>query len=179
MSRSDRAGTPRASQVLLVFLILILAALAPPAAGLWVHHEIQHRMKFRIEGKVVPDFFRSSYSIENARFLWERRVSLRSGRLKVAYDLGTYLRSGILRVRLSSPDLHLELLGSWAKLQGASDVRAAKFEADLGIGREGLEEIFFIEIESPAFQFRIRNSDNKKARASAAGEGRDPQRTLP
>lgn len=146
------------SAALLLTGVLLFAVGFPALTGYWVHRQIQSRIGFSISGTWVPDFLSSSYSVRSARFIWKDKVRLDSGRLRVAYDPVSAF-SGRLRVRLYSNDLRIELLGHWAEIQGVRAANVRKLDARLGIGPRGIQEIDFVEILSPEFQFRIKDSE--------------------
>ena len=39
------------------------------------------------------------------------------------------------------------------------DIRADLFDAEVGLGPNGLEEIYFVDLKSPTFQFHIKKSE--------------------
>ena len=141
------------------FLFLFVMGLVfPRVVGRWVRHELENRMKTKIEGVFSPAFFVASFRLRDARFVWPGRVKLISGDLKIDYDPFSFLRGESLRIKISSQNLSVKLLGKWAEAEGIEDVKFEHFFADLGMGREGLEEVFGIEAQSPMMELRYQNA---------------------
>ena len=142
-----------------LFLAAALGFLPPTLGGWIVQAKIQNRIQLKIKGTYLPIPFSSVFYLRNAQFSWDDRIQLLAGHLKVSYDFRS-LAGRKLRVRLSSRDLNIRLLGGWAEMEGVGDAHVRRFYADLGFGPKGIEEIFEAEVDSPAFQFRIQKTEN-------------------
>ena len=124
-----------------------------------VHRELEHRMHLKFEGILIPAVFQPAYTLKEAHFLWEDKVLVQSGDLKIQYDPFFFIKGTTLRVRISSTLISAELLGEWQKLQGVRQIHAQRFVADLDFNKKGIEDIYYLDLLSPEFQFRIKKSE--------------------
>lgn len=139
-----------------IFLFLITIPLVLHAC---VFQGIQYCLKTKVDGVFVPSFWSSSFEIKNARMNWKDKIRIDEADLVVRYSMVWFFKNRALRIRVSSKDPSIELLGSWAKLQGVEKTRLEHFEADLVLGKDGLKEIFLVDAYSPEFQFQIKRSE--------------------
>ncbi len=128
---------------------LILGWGGPLAAGLWVKQEIERRLTMDIQGVFWPGFFRPSFELKKANFIWQDKVKVLSGNLKIDYDPISLLNHRRIRVRMEGRDLSAVLLGKWAETQGVQDLKFHDFFADFEIGEKGLEEVNALKAHSP------------------------------
>ena len=152
--------------IFLLILIVFLLAVFPLAGSLAVCKHLEHRLDIKIQGQFAPGLFTPAFYLKNARFEWNGKVRFENGDLKVEYNPFSFLMPEGLRVRLTGKNLQVRLLGDWAKMQGVEKADLEKFEADFSLGRKGLNEIYCVEVESKAFQFHLRKSENKSITAS-------------
>ena len=146
--------------------------LLPTLSGYWVWQELEKRTEMEIGGSFSPRFFLPSFYLKDAHFAWDEKIHLVSGTIKVEYDLLALLSGGHLRVKLSSQDLTVKLLGELAEMEGVSDVRFDHFYADLTFGREGIEEIFSLQAESPTIQFHFGEARQRPSKTlTQTGDG--------
>ena len=130
-----------------------------PAAGFWVWQEVQGRMGVKISGRYSPVLFSFSFILHGARFEWDEKVKFISGDLKVDFEPLSLLSGSLLRIRLQSQNSEIELLGEWAELEGVRRVKLDRVEAHLGLAREGLRDIYFLDVRSPSLQFHLQESE--------------------
>lgn len=152
----------RSRPVVLVLALLIFVAVFFSLGGMWVQFQIQKRIHLELRGNFAPVFFRPSFYLRNAHVEWKRKVELESGTLKVEYNPVSLLTGKYLRVKLSGENLPIQFLGEWAQMQGIQKVTLKNFDADLELDASGIREIFYLNAESPGFQFHIKKSENNK-----------------
>lgn len=143
----------------LLAIALVIVLVWPLLCGVWVKNRIERRMKMPIKGTYVPVFFAPTFYLRNAEFEMRGKVRLVSGHLKVDYNPLTMILGDVVRVRLTSDKIQVQLLGAWQDLQGVQDALVDHFEAEVGIGPKGLAEIYAVDIKSQSFQFQIKNSE--------------------
>lgn len=153
-------------------LILVSSVVLPFLAAWKVQASLEKRIEIKMSGQILPVFFTTTFFIRDARFEWRNKVKLISGNLKVTYDPVFFLKRDYLRVRLVGHGLSAKLLGDWAKVQGVEELGLDSLDADLVFDRKGLKEINGIEALSPAFQFRIKKSENITGNLRSRREGR-------
>ncbi|HOW88040.1 MAG TPA: hypothetical protein P5561_02015 [Candidatus Omnitrophota bacterium] len=142
--------------VLAVFLCLSAVSLG---LNFWVYHELQARLKIRMEGKYVPYIFIPSFKVKQGSFTWEDRVRLVEGNFKVTFDPLTLISRRGIRIILKSKGSKIQFIGSWAEQQGIERVTVDYLIADIILGRRGLAGINEVEVRSPSFQFSLKNAD--------------------
>ncbi len=142
-----------------VLIAMVLLTLSSPLAGLLVRHELERRLEIKIRGSFIPVLFRPVFYLRDARFQLEEKVELVSGTLQVEYFLHSLLHDRLLRVRLVSQNVQAKLLGEWSQIEGVSEVVLDRFIADLGLGTDGIKEIYEVDAHSSVFQFRIKKSE--------------------
>ncbi len=145
----------------ILFLVLFLAALLP--AGSWlVFKRLEKRLDVKIQAHFSPAIFSPVFYLKNAHFEWKGKVRFEKGDLKVAYEPFSFFSREGLRIRLSGENLEMRLLGDWAAMQGVEHARVEKFGADFSVGAKGLNEIYYAEAHSSAFQFHIEKRENQR-----------------
>ena len=144
--------------VLVVFLVLSGMSLG---LNFWVFHELQTRLKIRMEGKYIPAIFSPSFEVRHGAFSWEDRVRLVDGNFKVTFDPLTLVSQRGIRIILTSPASKIKFLGSWALQQGVEDATVDFLVADIILGRRGLAGINEVEVRSKSFQFSLKNADKR------------------
>ncbi len=148
------------NNIFLILLIALFLAVLPPAGSWMVCKRLEKRLDVKIEGDFVPAMLLPVFYLKNTRFEWKGKVRFEKGDLRVAYEpLSFFSRKGV-RIRLSGKDLEMRLLGDWATMQGVEKTHLEKFEADFSVGAKGLNEIYYSEAQSKAFQFHIKKSEN-------------------
>lgn len=152
------AGVRKKAPVFLLVLILFVAL--PPAANWAVFKRLEKRLDLRIEGRFAPVPFAPVFYLKNTRFEWKGKVFFENGDLKVDYRPLSFFSSEGMRTRLSGKNLDVRLLGDWAMMQGVEKAHLEKFDADFSLGRKGLNEIYYLQVESDVFQFHIKKSAN-------------------
>ena len=140
------------------FLLLVLSGL-PVLGSRIVYGVIQHRLKIKMEGRFVPQIAKTSFYLKDAYFQWEDKVRFENGDLRVDYSPVSFLNPNGLRIRLSGKNLQVHLLGDWAKMEGVERATLEKFNADFSLGRKGLNEIYWVQVDSRAFQFQLKKSE--------------------
>lgn len=146
----------RGIRSLLVLLVILM--LAPAAVGLWVYGAIQHRMNLDFKGTFVPTVLQPVFYLRNARFEWQDKVRFVSGTLKVEYDPLSLIRRNPIRLKLQGQNIEIEFLGDWAEIQGVENVTLDEFRVDFGVSPDGIREIYFLDAQSPVFQFHVEKS---------------------
>lgn len=141
--------------VVMVGLWLVVA----PASGFLVFHQIQRCLDLKIAGQFVPSFLFPGFYVRDVRFQWEGRVEFLSGDVEVRYDPLSAILGKLLRIRVKSESSSIRLTGDWARMQGVEQARVDRLDAEVGLARKGIREIYGIELESPEFQFHVRKSD--------------------
>ena len=144
-----------------IFLCFVLIAAAPIVGACWVHYELQRRLEMKIEGKFIPMPFAPVFYLKDSHFEWNGKVRFESGDLKIQYNPFFLLAGGGIHVRLEGKNLQVRLLGDWAKMQGVEQAAIENLEADFSLGKKGLSEVYFVDVRSRAFQFKLKKSDNK------------------
>ena len=148
---------------LLAQVLLALGLLAVLSIGLnfWVYHELQSRLKIRLEGQYVPALFTPSFEVRRGAFTWEDRVQLVDGNFKVAFDPLTLVSQRGIRIILTSKASRIKLLGSWAEQEGVENAAVDSMVADIVLGRHGLSGINEVDVRSQNFQFSLKSVDKK------------------
>jgi len=144
----------------IIVLILIVAAFAVPSlVGFWVYQEVQQRLKIDIQGDFRPVLLQPAFRIRNASFDYKDKVAMVSGDISIHYDLRSILQQKMIRIRIDGDDAAIELKGLWSKMQGVGAVKLDLFHAELGLGLEGIQEIYAVEAKAPGLQFQIHKSE--------------------
>lgn len=141
-----------------VFLIVLLFAGLPPAASWIVFKRLEKRLDLQIKGRFAPVIFAPVFYLKKARFEWNGKVRFENGDLKADYDLFSFFSPQGVRVRLSGKNLDVRLLGDWAMMQGVEQAHLEKFEVDFSLGRKGLNEIYYLQVDSNVFRFHMEKS---------------------
>ena len=141
--------------------VLVLWAFVPASLSYAVSTLLQHRLGIRVTGNFIPSLFVPNFSMKNASFEWKDKVQLVSGDLKVEYRPLSLLPWKRLRIRLSGKGFHVNLLGSWAKMQGVQNAVVDSFGADFEMDAREIREIYLLDAQSKAFQFHIQQSEKK------------------
>lgn len=149
-----------AKKVMAACGLLVLLLATPSLLSLWVFHELQERLKLKGHGHFVPVFWAPAFWVRKGDFEWRKTLKLSSGDIKVEYHPFLVFQGGRLRVRLSGEDLEVRALDDAVKLQGIEKIPVDSFSIELVVGPEGLEGIYGMEVDSPQFQFHLKNSDN-------------------
>ena len=139
---------------------LVLSALSL-GLNFWVYHELQARLKIRMEGKYIPSVFFPSFEVKHGTFSWEDRVQLVDGNFNVTFDPLTLIAQRGIRIILTSHASKIKFLGSWALQQGVEDATVDFLVADIILGRKGLAGINEVEVQSQSFKFSLKNADKK------------------
>jgi hypothetical protein len=155
--------SPRKIYKRIAWVIAVFLALSALSLGLnfWVYHELQTRLKIRMEGKYIPAVFYPSFEVRQASFSWEDRVRLMDGNFKVTFDPLTLVSQRGIRIILKSHSSKIKFLGGWALQQGVEDATVDFLVADILLGRHGLAGINEVEARSQSFQFSLKNADKK------------------
>jgi len=148
----------RIAGVLAAFLLLSVMSLG---LNFWVYHELQSRLKIRVEGRYLPSVFLPSFEVQHGTFAWEDRVRLVDGNFKVTFDPLTLVSQRGMRIILTSRASKIRFLGSWALQQGVEDATVDFLLADIILGRRGLAGINEVEARSQSFQFSLKNADKR------------------
>jgi hypothetical protein len=150
----------RTKKMAWIILAGVLAGAAiPPVSGWIVFKEIQHRLKFKVAGRFCPSYFFAGFFVEDASFVWEDRVELLSGSVKVEYNPVSVFTGELLRVKITSRGAQVRLIGEWSRTQGVGRAAIDFVNAELGLGRKGIREIDAVDVRSPAFRFEIKNAE--------------------
>ena len=154
------APMTKPAQKKIVFgVILFLLLIDLPVIGSWlVYRRIQNRLDLKIQGQFVSRIFVPVFYVRNASFEWNGKVRFEHGDLQVNYRPFSFLSPAGLRIHLSGENLQVRLLGDWAKMEGVENADLEKFDADFSLGRKGLNEIYWVQVESRAFQFHLKKS---------------------
>lgn len=143
----------------LAAIAVVLWVAVAVVSGFVVFHQIQKRLDLQIEAKFVPSFLLPGFDLKNVRFQWEGHVEFLSGDVRVQYDPLSLLFGKQIRIRVRSESSSVRLIGDWARMQGVEKARVDRLDAEVGLGRKGIREIYGVELESPEFQFHVRKSD--------------------
>ena len=142
---------PVLSAVLFVFLVQLLS-------GIWVSYELQRRLDLRVKGTFWPIPFLPSFYSHPARLEWKNRITLLSGSVKIDYNLLPLVIKNSIRVKVTGKNIRARLSGEWAKMEGVQDATIDRLDADLEIAPRGVGEIYFVNVQSPSFQFHIQRT---------------------
>ena len=156
--KSSKKVYTRIAWTLAVFLVLSALSLG---LNFWVYHELQARLKIRMEGKYIPAIFLPSFEVQHGTFSWEDRVQLVDGNFKVTFDPLTLVSQRGIRIILTSEASKIKFLGSWALQQGIEAATVDYLLADVLLGRRGLAGINEVEARSQSFQFSLKNADKR------------------
>ncbi|MBI3306693.1 MAG: hypothetical protein HYZ84_02645 [Candidatus Omnitrophica bacterium] len=158
---------PESKTYLFIFLLIIV--IGPVFSSVLAYQKLQKNMKIHIDGNFIPFPLFPGFQVREAYFTWRDKVELISGNLNVRYNLVFFLPSSF-RIRVQGRSLQVKLLGSWAAQEGIQNLNLDFFEADLGLDRSGIREIYGIEAISPQFQFRVKKSETLKSKRESAKE---------
>ena len=123
-----------------------------------VFRRLEKKLDIQIQGGFAPVMFAPVFYLKKARFEWNRKVRFENGDLKAEYNPFSFFSPEGMRIRLSGKNLDVRLLGDWAAMQGVEQAHLEKLEADFSLGRKGLNEIYYLQVESNAFRFHIEKS---------------------
>ena len=143
-----------------VLLFAVMLCSAPIPGAFWVRRQLQHRLDIKIEGNFIPMPFVPVFYLKDAHFEWRGRLRFENGDLKVCYNPFSFFAGRGIRIQLKGKKLDVRLLGDWAKMQGVEQASIEKLEADFSLGKKGLSEIYSVDVQSKAFQFRLKKSEN-------------------
>ena len=163
MRRNGSKGSFKKALKRTAWALAVLLALSALSLGLnfWVYHELQSRLKIRLEGDYVPAIFIPSFEVRHGTFIWEDRVQLVDGNFKVTFDPLTLVSRRGIRIILTSKASKIKFLGSWALQEGIEDATVDSLVADVLLGRRGLAGINELEVRSQSFQFSLKNADKR------------------
>ncbi len=140
-------------------LCILIAVVLPPLVDWKIHREIQNHLKVKISGDFFPALLNPSYALRNVRFEWPDKIRLFSGNLEIEYNPLAVLEIRPLVVHVTGENLQVQLLGRWAEAQGVGKTFIKKLDAKFRIDSRGLREVYLLKIDSPAFQFHIKESE--------------------
>ncbi|MBU3758625.1 MAG: hypothetical protein FGM27_01700 [Candidatus Omnitrophica bacterium] len=146
---------PKLAGVGAVFFAVLLFALFYPVSSWIVFDRIQSVCKTPVQGRFEAHFFSPTFRVKNAVLNWNKKVGIESGDIEVRYELGTLLKNKALRVEIRGRKVPVRFLGAFSRISPREKVILDEFYADLLIGREGLQEISSIRIESPELKFQL------------------------
>lgn len=153
-------------------LVVVFAAalvVLQAAAGLFIRGELERRLKIKIEGRYEPSFLQPQFYLRDARFELKKKFRVSAGDLEVRYN-PLPLGPSPLHVWLKGVGLKLQLLDSWAEMQGTNkEVLVTRFEAELQLSGKNLM-LHSIHLESPAFEFNIQERQGPAIAVPASGE---------
>ncbi len=143
-----------------LFLIAFIFLAGLPVLTSWgIYKHLENRLEIKIRGQFLPVPFAPVFYLKNAQFQWNGKVHFENGHLKVSYNPFSFLSSRGVRVRLTGGGLQVQLLGDWAKMQGVEKAALERFKAEFSVGANGINEIYCVEVQSPAFQFNLKETD--------------------
>lgn len=150
--------TASKSTLKLAFLFIAGYFILQFSMGLWVAREVPGRLGLQVTGTFWPGVVSPSFHSADARLVWKNKVTLLSGNVKIDYNLLPLLWKHTIRLRISGKNISARLQGDWAKMQGVENIRIDQLDADVEVAAQGLGEIYFVNAESPSFQFRIQKT---------------------
>ena len=161
MRRSGKSSGKIFKRIAWVLVVCLVLSAMSLGLNFWVYHELQSRLKIRMEGKYIPAILLPSFEVQHGSFSWEDRVRLVDGDFKVTFDPLTLVSQRGIRIILKSHASKIKFLGSWALQQGVEDATVDYLVADIILGRRGLAGINEVEVRSQSFQFSLKNADKR------------------
>ena len=125
----------------------------------WVQSQLEERLELEIEGKRQPLLFQSAFRMKDPHFVWKEKVEVQSGELTVHYSLGALLKGNLLDLKMKGKNLGVRLLGSWSEIQNVEEAVVEDLKAHLAFSTEGLEDVHYVHVSSPDFQFHITKNE--------------------
>ncbi len=139
-------------------LLVLLSALAvgfSPAAGWWVLKRVEKSLDVPVQGRFEPHYFQTSFTVRQARFNWENKISLDAGDIKVDYDLLSLFSAGGITIEIRGQSLPVKFLNDLARISPREQVVLDEFFAELVINTQGLKEVVALRIKAPELQFQM------------------------
>lgn len=136
-------------------LMLLLAVGFSPAAGWWVLKHVEKSLRVPVQGRFEPHFFQTSFTVRQAQFNWENKISLDAGDIRVGYDLLSLVSSGGITIEISGQSLPVRFLNDLARISPREQVVLDDFFAKLVINTQGLKEVVALRIKAPELQFQV------------------------
>lgn len=161
MRRSAKASSKVYARIVWILTVFLLLSAVSLGLNFWVYHELQDRLKIHMAGKYIPAIFFPSFEVQHGTFSWEDRVQLVDGNFKVTFDPLTLVSQRGIRIILTSRASQIKFLGNWALQQGVENATVDFLLADVILGRRGLAGINEVEVQSPSFQFSLKNADKR------------------
>ena len=122
---------------------------------------VERGLDLQVSGKVQPVWGKFEFSMGPLKTLWDQRIKINSGRVRVRYEISDFL-AGQLRVVISGENVDAELLGDWVSIAGGHSAVFKDLYADLVMSHDGIKEIRALRAESPAIQFRFGEATNRR-----------------
>ncbi len=132
-------------------------------AGHWLKAEIEKRLDIQIAGELKPVWFDTAFEVRDVRVAWQGKAQVHSGDLHIKYDLPSLVVRNAIDIMVGGKNLSVTLLGDWARFQDLKDVEINSLNASLSIGREGIDQIRRLVIDSPTLQLQFGEASEKPA----------------
>lgn len=129
--------------------------------GYWLKAEIEKRLDIQIAGALKPVWFDTAFVLRDVRIAWQGKAQVHSGDLYVKYDLLSLVIRTAIDITVGGKDLSVTLLGDWARFQDLKDVEINSLNVSLTVGREGIDQIRRLVIDSPTLQLQFGEASEK------------------
>lgn len=141
----------------------LLVSLLSLGFNFGVYCEIQKRLGIHLRGRYLPTLFLPRFKFYQGSFVWKNRVQLVRGDFELTFDPLTVFSKRGIRVIVTSKNCRIKLLGDWVLQGGVEAATVDSMIADIFLGRHGLTGVNQVEVQSPSFQFSLKNVDKKVA----------------
>lgn len=136
-------------------LLLVVAVGFSPAVGWWVLKRVEKSLHVPVQGRFEPHYFQNSFTMRQAEFNWENKISLDAGDINVGYDLLSLFSTGGITIEISGQELPVKFLNELARISPREHVILDEFFAELVINSQGLKEVVALRIKAPELQFQM------------------------
>ena len=145
---------------------VILIAFLNAGLGFWALKRIERKAGTPIRGIFLPHLLQPSFTLRNAKLVWQGRFEVLSGVIRVRYNPLSVVGGGKFRIQVTGSDLDVRFLKE-TTFSGLhpSEIQIERITADLAFLRGKPPEIFSLEIHSPELEFHFSEKSRNSFKA--------------